>query len=332
MAIEITELSDADEWNQLVETSPQATPFHRAECLEVFAEHAGATLYPYAGFKGQEPVGIFPIFEISKGPVSTAFSPPPNLKISYLGPALLNHRKQKRRRQEKTNQRFINGCLDAVDEDIDPRYTHIRTSFQYTDARPFVWGDFSPKTRYTYVVDLEPTEEDIIMAFSSDARSNIRGADEQDYELSRGGEAEIRQTIKRLQARHAEQDVSFNVTPELAIDLWRELPEDVFRIYTCEIDGKLAGGHITLETGNVIYGWQSWGDMESAIPVNDLLDWEIITTARERGRKWYDLVGANNERISKYKAKFNPELRTYQSIEQGTPAMKLVSEIYKRVK
>ena len=64
MAIEITPLHDPIEWNDLVDRSSQATPFHRAECLDVLAAHADATLHPYAGFKGQEPVGIFPIFEI----------------------------------------------------------------------------------------------------------------------------------------------------------------------------------------------------------------------------------------------------------------------------
>lgn len=332
MAIEITTIADPNEWNDLVETSTQATPFHRAGSLEVIADHSGATLHRYAGFKGQEAVGIFPVFEITKGPVSTVFSPPPDLKINYLGPALLNYEKQKRRRQEKTNRRFIQGCLDDIEASIDPKFTHFRTSFRYTDARPFIWNDFEPKTRYTYVVDLTPEEEEIIMSFSSDARSNIRNTDEASYEMSRGGEAEIRQTIDRLQDRHAEQGVTFKVTPELVIDLYRRLPDDIFTLYTCTVDGEFAGGHITLEEDNIIYGWQSWGDMNLDVPVNDLLEWEIMTSARERGIEWYDLVGANNKRISTYKAKYSPELRTFQSIEKGTPTMKLVSEIYKRVR
>jgi len=57
-----------------------------------------------------------------------------------------------------------------------------------------------------------------------------------------------------------------------------------------------------------------------------------MRTARDRGLTQYDLVGANNERISKYKAKFSPQLRMYQTIERGTPVMNVVSELYKRVK
>ncbi len=332
MAIEITTLQDPAEWNNLVEQSSQATPFHRAECLDVFAEYTDSTLYPFVGHKGQEPVGIFPIFELSKGPVSTAFSPPPNLKISYLGPALVNHAKQKQRRREKTNSRFVSSCLAELERRIDPKYTHFRTSTLYTDTRPLIWDGFEPTTRYTYVVDLSKPTDELLAAFSSDARSNITGTDESAYTISMGGEAELTRTITKLQERHAEQGVSFKISPEFVVDLWNRLPDGMCRIYTCRADGEFVGGHITLEAGETIYGWQSWGSRETDVPVNDLLDWEIITTASERGRSQYDLVGANNERISKYKAKFAPELRTYQTLETGTPVMNVVSELYKRVR
>jgi len=332
MAVDITRLHDSAAWNNLVEQSSQATPFHRAECLELLADHTGSELYPFVGYKGQEPVGIFPIFELSKGPVSAVFSPPPNRKISYLGPALLNHAKQKQRRREKTNQRFVRGCLAEIEAELDPKYTHLRTSTLYPDTRPFIWDGFEPTTRYTYVVDLSASDDELLAAFSSDARSNITTTDDTAYTITEGDESNISRTISNLQDRHAEQGVSFKLSPSFVVDLWQQLPDESCRIYSCRADGEFVGGHITVEAGETIYGWQSWGSRETDIPVNDLLDWEIITSASDRGRTQYDLVGANNERISKYKAKFAPELRTYQSLESGTPAMNLVSELYKKIR
>lgn len=332
MSIEISTLTDAAEWNDLVEQSPQATPFHRYESLSVIANHSGARLYPYVGFKGQEPVGLFPIFELSKGPASLAFSPPPDLKITYLGPIQLNYRKQKQRRRERTNRRFVRGCLERIDESVNPLFTHVYAGIRYIDARPFAWSGFDPVTRYTFLVDLRPTEEDIIMGFSSDARKNIRNTDETEYEIYAGGEQDIKRTIKQVQKRHDEQDATYNVPPEFVADLYRTLPDHMMQVYVCEVDGAFVGGHITLELGDTVYGWQSWGDFDAGVPVNDLLEWAIITRARNRGIKWYDLVGANTERLSKYKAKFNPELRTYHRLQKGTAGMSLVVKLYKRIR
>lgn len=74
----------------------------------VIEDHSGGTLHPHAGFKSQEPVGLFPVFELAKGPASLTFSPP-DLKITNLGPIQLNYRKQKQRCRERTNRRFIRG-------------------------------------------------------------------------------------------------------------------------------------------------------------------------------------------------------------------------------
>lgn len=321
-----------DEWNSLVEQSPQATPFHRYESLRVIAEHSGMILYPYAGFKGQEPVGLFPVFELSRGPANFVFSPPPNLKIPYLGPIQLNHRKQKQRSREQTNKRFIRGCLERINETMNPLFTHIYTSFQYIDARPFVWNGFDSMTRYTFLVDIRPPEKDIITGFSRDARTNIRNTDETEYRIQMGDEVDIKRIIRRVKERHDEQGATFNVPPEFVTNLYRELPDHVMRVYVCEVDGTFVGGLITVELGGVLYSWQGWSDFDSRVPVTDLLDWAVITQARNRKIERYDLVGANTERLSKYKAKFNPELRTYQRVQRGMPGMKLVSNIYKQIR
>ncbi|XVH33577.1 lipid II:glycine glycyltransferase FemX (plasmid) [Haloferacaceae archaeon DSL9] len=332
MSIEITTTDDRDEWNDLIEKSPHATPFHRYESLAVIADHSNSTLHPYVGYKGQEPVGAFPIFSLTKGPVRATFSPPPDLKISYLGPALVNQQKQKRRRRERTNRRFIDGCLEKMSAELDPKFTNIRTSYRYTDSRPFIWKDFKSTPRYTYVVDLRPDEEDLIMQFSSDARRNIRRTDEASYEIYEGDERDIERCLDRIKHRHDEQGVSFNVTASFVKNLYRAMPDGSVRVYVCESDDGFVGGNICLEHDDTIYRWQSGADHSSDLPVNDLLDWATMQRARARDIEYYDLVGANHKRICKYKSKFGPELALFQQIQRGTRGMNVVSELYKRIR
>jgi len=53
--------------NRYVERSDGRNLFFRRKRLIVQAE------WNVPGFKGQEPVGIFPVFEYTKGPVTAAF-------------------------------------------------------------------------------------------------------------------------------------------------------------------------------------------------------------------------------------------------------------------
>ncbi|PSP55927.1 GNAT family N-acetyltransferase [Halobacteriales archaeon QS_1_67_19] len=320
--------NDHHDWNDLVERSPQTNPFHYREALEVQADHADATLHRLVGYKGQEPVGLFPIFETRKGGMNMAFSPAPGLWVPYLGPALLNHRKLKRRKRERRNKRFVEGCLDWIERELGPKYTQIRPDGAYRDIRPFEWNDYDIDVRHTYSVDLTPSEEDVLMSFSSDARNNIRT--DGDYRVYEGGPEEIEAIISQVRARHEAQDESYGVTPAFVTDLYERLPEGTVRPYACEVAGEIAGGMVALESDDTVYRWQGGAKHDHDLPVNDLVDWEIMTDATERGIERYDLVGANEERLCGYKAKFGPELQSYYTMEKGTKVTNALSSVYKK--
>lgn len=321
---------DHHDWNDLVERSPQTNVFHYRESLAVQADHADADLHPLVGYKGQEPVGLFPVFETHKGGMAMAFSPAPNLWVSYLGPALLNHRKLKRRKRERRTKRFVQGCLDWLDREVGPKYSQFRLDPRFRDVRPFEWRDFDVDVRHTYSVDLTPGEEDVLMAFSSDARNNVRT--DGDFRVYEGGPDEIAAIVSQVRARHDEQGESYGVTPEFVTDLREHLPDGAVRPYACEIAGEFAGGMVALAFDDTVYRWQGGAKHDRDLPVNDLVDWAIMTDAMDEGFENYDLVGANEERLCGYKAKFAPELRSYYAVQQGTRVTNALSSVYKRLR
>lgn len=50
---------------------------------------------------------------------------------------------------------------------------------------------------------------------------------------------------------------------------------------------------------------------------------------RNRGMTRYDLVGANNRRLNRYKSKYNPELVTFYQIEHGPLSVRAIAHLYK---
>ncbi|WP_115863549.1 lipid II:glycine glycyltransferase FemX [Halorussus litoreus] len=321
---------DHHDWNDLVERSPQTNVFHRRESLAVQADHANARLHALVGYKGHEPVGIFPVFEKRAGGMSMAFSPAPSLWVSYLGPALLNFRKLKRRKRERRTKRFVRGCLDWVDREVGPKYTQVRPDPAFRDVRPFEWNDYEIDVRHTYSVDLTRDEDDLLKSFSSDARNNVRT--EGDYRVYEGGPDEIEAIVSQVRERHDEQDESYGVTPSFVIDLHERLPEGTVRPYACEIDGEVAGGMVALEDGDTVYRWQGGAKHHRDLPVNDLVDWTIMADAMDRGIERYDLVGANEERLCGYKAKFAPRLRAHYTLEKGNKVTNALSSVYQRLR
>ncbi|WP_049923571.1 GNAT family N-acetyltransferase [Halopiger djelfimassiliensis] len=325
---------DRDRWNDYVEQSPQGTLCHELEALRVQADHADATLHPLVGFKGQEPVGIFPVFEIDKRIVTTVFSPPPRLRVPYLGPAFLNMAKLKQRKRERRRQRFMDGCFEWIESELCPKYGHVRTSTAVTDSRPFKWNAYDATPKYTYAVDLTPPADDLLLTFSSDARRNITTTDDDAYEIDVGDEAAIRSIHEQVRSRYESQGIDFDVPVEFVLDLADRSQNGHVRPYTLSVDGEFVGGILALEYGDTTGRWMGGvrPDADVDVPTNDLLDWAIMEDGLERGIETYDLVGADTRRINRYKAKFNPELRTYYGLEYGSWGMRAVASVYDSVK
>ena len=297
--------------------------------MQVLADRSGATLHPFVGYQGDRPVGLFPIFERSRGPVTTLFSPVPDHKVSYLGPVLLEPTVGSSADDERRRRSFLGASLSCLGERFAPSYVNVRTTPRFDDPRQFAWQGFEVVPRHSYVVDLTPEPDALLDSFSSDARRNVRDPPD-NVEIREGGHDAIDRIIEQVIARHEQQGETYFVTPEYVRELYDALPEGILRPYEVRLDGAFAGGMVTLESGDTIYRWQGGAKPDLDVPVNDLLDWHVMRVARDRGRESYDFVGANNRRIADYKAKFAPELVTFYNMEISTRPMSLVSRLYKR--
>lgn len=321
MSLNVRPEYDIEAWNSYVERSDGTNALHRYEALDVLADHADAELHPLVGFNGEEPIGLLPLFETSRGPFTTVSSPPAFIDTLQLGPAMLNLEKMKRRRAERRQRQFVDECLAWVDGWLSPDQVHIRTDPRFPDIRAFSWAGFDAKPYYTYFVDIDRDEEEILADFSSDARSNVRNADESGFEITVGDHADLQAIVEQVKARHEEQGAPIRIEADTVLDLYDALPEGVLRPYVCRVDGDYASGMVTLEHGDIIYRWKGGAKTGADAPSSDVLDWHIMQDARERGLKYYDLVGANMPRLCDYKSKFGPEVRTYYVLERRTSAM-----------
>ena len=91
-------------------------PFHTAEALSVLDDYASGTLQLFAGYNGQNPVALLPVFVRRRAIGSMVTSPPPGFSVPRLGPILMPA-SPKRSKQERLNRRFAEavgpGALSA---------------------------------------------------------------------------------------------------------------------------------------------------------------------------------------------------------------------------
>lgn len=331
-SVELFDEDNKEKWNDYVERSPMGSIFHRWDFLEVVEKHTSSNLHPLIGYKGQEPIGLFPVFEIKKGPVKTVFSPPPETGIPFMGPILLNYKNLKQRKRESRHENFVEKSLDYLSEEISPSYHLFTGTPEYDDMRFFKWNDFSVSPNYTYHLNLNESLDEIINSFRKSKRKNIQNDFDEDLEINIGGKKAIKFIYDNKKDRYEAQGKKFRSDLEYFYDLNSTLSSDHFLTYIATYEGKMASGFIVFMDENKGYCWHSAGKPDVDLSLNDILYWRLIKDFKEKGLEICDLVGANTPRIRKYKSEFNPELVSYYQIKKSQKHMNFVESIYKKFK
>jgi len=328
--VELLEENEEERWNKNVEKSHMGSIFHKYSFLKAIEKHTPSTLYPLIIYKGEESVGLFPLFEINKGPISMVFSPPPEVGVPFIGPMMVNYENLDQKKRESRNKKLVKKSIEYIEHSISPSYYSISCSTGYYDPRPFRWEDFSVTPNYTYLVDLTPSLDDIINSFKKSRRRNIQKNLYGDYNIEIGGKEAIKFIFDQLRARYEVQGKKYKLDLDYFYTLHSKLSSDEFVPYIASIDAEYVSGIIVVKGRNTVNYWQGGGKPDVSLPINDLIHWQIINDFKDKGMEKYDLTGANTPRICKYKSKFNPELVPYYNIKKRTMSMYIIEKIYSK--
>lgn len=321
--------TDAERWDRLVDRANGVNPLYRAAAIREQAEATGTHTHLLVGRIGQEPIGLFPVFEYSRGPVAAAFSPPPRSWSCYLGPAMVGTAALRRRTVDRRTDGFLTESLDWINEQIGPIYSKYVLTLG--DVRPFLSSGFDAEPALTYVVQLDCDEEELLDRFSRDARNKLSGTDVDTF-VEEGDEDAVEQIVEQVSDRYAAQGRPFHADPAYVRSLYTALGPDRLRPYVCRADGSFCGGILVLDAGSTRYRWLGGvkPTTDVSVPVNELLDWQVMRDGLANGVNRYDLVGAGVSGINEYKAKFNPDIEPYYTVTAGSYGVDLLIDRYRK--
>lgn len=320
-----------DEWDALL-PSTDIEPFHRSAALRVLDAHAAGDLQLYAGFRGEQPVALFPAF-IRETPVGRIVtSPPPGLLVPRLGPVLMPT-SPKQRKREKLNVRFTDALVEALDLDAPTALFRTLTPVGFTDPRPFEWRGLSVTPEFTYRLALDDrTLDDVHASFSKSFRRELRDGD--DLPITVDVEPDSVERVRRDVADYyADQDEPFDVTSDYARDLTEAMDEDA-RVYVARgPDGEYLTGIVVLYGGGSAYFWlggtrATYDGTSVNTLVHDRIVRDVLTDPELADVTSYDLVGANTERLCRYKSKFGADLTPYYTVESGGAPIRVAKKVY----
>ncbi len=325
LEIKVAGESDIEKWNSAVASSSHGTLFHTWEWLKIVQNHTSSVLYPLMAYRGENLVGIYPVFIQKKGFFNIAFSPLPKAYLLYLGPVILDYDNLKQNKKESTFMQLQEEIDRFLFIELKCKYVRIRSSPGLFDSRPFIWGGYQVEPLYTYRINLTGGVDHVWEQFDRKLRVDINRAIREGVGVEEGNKEDIGFIRSSLYRRFERQGFRPSDHSRYLSELYDTFHPDNLKIFIATYKGEKVGGMISLCYKDIMYLWVGVpkSDLKGISP-NDLVQWEAIKWACNNGYRYYEeMDGGDDPRLRHFKSKYNPELAIWYS------AVKYSSYIYK---
>jgi len=198
------------------------------------------------------------------------------------------------------------------------------------DLRSLIWNNFNVTPRYDYVLKIEKPDN-LIKKFSSGLRRSIKKMEKSDIHIENGSIDDLKKIYQLIKKRYEEQKMRFPLSINYLLEIYQSFSSQNLRIFVLKHNDNIIGGGIKPIYKNTVIDWigQPKVDLFKGAP-NDFLHFNIIKWAYDEGLEIYNLVGANTERISPFKSKYNPILELSFYIEKTNIKSLIGKTFYKK--
>ncbi len=297
-------IKDRSTWDQFVDESPYGLLSHKWDFLKIAEKYSGYKLHTYGFYKGEELLGIYPLFYTSFNGFKMIFSPPPRRGIPYLGFLVSkDYDKLRQSKKESLLDQFL-GDIEAEVQRYSPDYMLVYTVPSFLDMRFFKWNDYCVAPDFTYTVGLKQPAEDIWNSFHKDVRRDIKHAESSGLELKEG--RDLTMFHERQERRYKEKAASFSMDIDYLRDLFRAYPDNIHVYYVYNDAGQIEAASMAQEYKGRFLGWI--GLAKASSHANEFMIWRLMDAARSRGLEKFEIAGADVRSQCQFKSKFNPTL------------------------
>jgi lipid II:glycine glycyltransferase (peptidoglycan interpeptide bridge formation enzyme) len=175
---------------------------------------------------------------------------------------------------------------------IEPKTEEILADIKKTISEKIVKAPHDMQPREVLMVDLSPSEEDLLQAMKPKTRYNIRLAKKRGVKVFATRERKYQTVFLNLIRQTAERK---EITPHPRAyyeKMLQTLPEEMWMLFVAEYEGEVLAANLLIifeTTATYLHGGSSNAHRDMMAPY--LLQWEQMKFAKARGCTLYDFGG-----------------------------------------
>jgi hypothetical protein len=311
---EVVELKEHEysAWDQLVESSPQGTIFHRSSWLTTCSGLLKQQFKILGCFQDDALVAGCSFFTRTIGGFLKLASSVCTM-TPYGGIVLCQPAMSRQRQQEASQRASIELMCQSIAAYGFDRVQLINSP-GLGDIRPFTWNGWGSRVLYAYCLD---TDVDFENHVDPKAMSHIRRAMKAGITTRRSDDP--MSYCRLFSMTFQRQGIEPPVPESFLVHMF-----DLFKMQGCgemwvseAASGEIASAEILVWDSKRAYAWSAVSDTElRRTGAASLLLFREFHELRDRGVREYNLMSANFPRLASFNSSFNPRLVPYYEVEK----------------
>ena len=264
-----------------------------------------------------EIIGCFMYYRFSKFGLTFIISPPysPHINLFYINPS----------ESIVGKNSFTKEILGEVaNYFVLQKVAHISIHLPYTifDTQPFTWKGFTSNNKYSYLIDLSKSQEELWNNLSSEKRKSINKAvkDEILTQETRDFKLVYSLIIKSLDRNGLAKntDVIKNILFSFANTT------NAFAFVAYQNDQAIGATFCIISNKTAVYLFGGFDSENKHHGAGVSCMWQSILKAKELNLLHFDFEGSMNPNIERYFREFGGTLNPYYCLQKTTAFMKLL--------
>ena len=265
-------------------------------------------------------IGCFTYYQFKKAIFKFIITPPysPNIDLFYINPA-----------ESVVGKNSFNKDLlviiTAYFDELGVPYININLPYNTIDTQPFIWKGYTSKTRYSYLVDLSKTKEELWDNLSSEKRKSINKASKDELVIKETTDYELVHSLIIKSLERNDKDKNLEVLKNILFSFSNTFNAFAFVAYHKQV--PIGATYCIVNGDKAIYLFGGFDSENKHHGAGVSCMWQSILKAKELGLKHFDFEGSMYMAIERYFREFGGELTPYFCVEKIAPALNLLLKI-----
>lgn len=262
-----------------------------------------------------EVIGCFMYYRFKKKVVRFIITAPysPNIDLFYLNPA-----------ESVVGKNSFNKDLFALIADyfesLSVPYININLPYSCVDTQPFTWRGYVSKIRYSYIINLHNSEDELWNNLSSEKRKSINKARKDGLEVQQTQDYALVHALIIKSLKRNDKDKNLSVLKQILFSF--STPSNSFAFVAYQNKKPIGATYCVINKDRAIYLFGGFDAENKHHGAGVSCMWQSILKSKELHLNYFDFEGSMNVAIERYFREFGGDLQPYFCVEKINPLLK----------